>query len=820
MAHNLLTGCAHFKRDLSTLSEGQIGLWGWLFVLILGLLMTFAPVLAVEGTRVVEGLIYDADTSEPIPYATVRVPGSDRSTLANEEGRYRVLLVPGESQLRFSHIAYFSELVDLTPGDSVLAYDVGMHTCMVDVGSMKVYGREYDPGQRIIVEAIRRKEDILSKIDDYCYDAYVKLLVNDETKPDSSEIWLLVESQVTAFWEQPDRYKEIIKSRRQSANIQAENNLVTVGEIVNFNRNRIEIGQYSLVSPTAEDALDHYNYYLMDTLYQDSLAIFRLEIEPKNPQDPLFEGFIHIADSTFDVVMVDVGFSPGVDLSLLINPRYSQRFAKFENEYWMPIEVRFGGRVEFKTPIPFIPDKLSFSHIASLYSYEFDAGHPKGTFGEYLIEVEKDADEFDSTSWFANQTIPLTSDEMVAYERIDSIENEPKSIGKKLLTGLAIAPMLLVFGPDDFVRFNRVEGYYLGVGLSHVSLSDQLTGRLNTGYAFGAKRAEYQVGLTWQLHQGRRLALGFDYRRRIEKQPTLVSNSDYNPTLLALAAGYDPFDYYRAEGWGTFVSTKLVDHTRLRLQYNDYRHESAPVVTQHTILEGDADRPRWNSPIVEGDFRSLEATFRYDSRKMFRNKGRDVRIDEVEYLTFEAGIEAASPDWIDNDFDFRRYHVELQRRQRSLGLGVTSFRIYAGGSEGDLPPQRYYTVDFGGFMNFNGIGPATITEKNFSGNQALLIYAQHDFRRRIFVASGIPLVKDIPLWLSVHGGVFWTEFNNHQYQIDDDLINTAERPYRELGFGLGNLTPFLMPFNFALTFTWQISHYDTSRFQLGLGLEL
>ncbi len=820
MTHTMLTGCTHGRVGKSNLLSGPKCLVRRLIAAILGITIAFSPVLAAGANRVVEGLVFDSDNSEPIAHATVRVIGSDRSTLANDEGRYRILLAPGESRLRFSHIAYYSEQVDLPTGDTALVHDVGLHTCMVDIGSMKVYGREYDPGQRIIVEAIRRKEDILSKIHDYRYDAYVKLLVNDETKPDSSEIFLMTETQVTAFWEQPDRYKQIIKSRRQSANIPAEGNLVTVGEIVNFNLNRIEIGRYSIVSPTAEDALDHYNYYLMDTLYQDALAIFRLEIEPKNPQDPLFEGIIHIADSTFDVVMVDVGFSPGVETSLLINPRYSQRFAQFENEYWMPIEIRFGAGVEFKTPLPFIPEKLSFSHVASLYSYEFETGHLKGVFGEYAIEVENDADEFDSVSWFANQAIPLTTQERAAYERIDSIENDPRTKTKRLLTGLAMAPVALMFGPGDMVRFNRVEGYYLGMALDNMAITDQLTARYRFGYTFGARRPEHQIGLTWQLHQGRRLYLGFDYRRRIERRSTLIAGADFNPTPLALAAGYDPLDYYRAKGWEATISMKLIDHTRLILKYSDYKHRSAPVTTRHTVFDYDEDRPRWNSPIAEGDFRSFKATFRYDSRKMFRNKGQDITIDDTEYWTFQASVERTAPDWIDSDFYFSRYYFDLRRNQRTLGMGISSLRIFAGDSDGDLPPQRYYTVDFGGGPLGTDMGPSSLGDDNFSGNRALLIYGRHDFRRRLFVTSGIPLVKDIPFWLSVHGGIFWTEFKNHRTWPGDDLIKNARRPYREIGVGLANLTPFISPLNLAFNFTWQLSKYDTSRWQLGFWIDL
>ena len=42
--------------------------------------------------------------------------------------------------------------------------------------------------------------------------------------------------------------------------------------------------------------------------------------------------------------------------------------------------------------------------------------------------------------------------------------------------------------------------------------------------------------------------------------------------------------------------------------------------------------------------------------------------------------------------------------------------------------------------------------------------------------------------------------------------------FSEAGFGLANLTPFISPFNFGVYFTWQLSHHDTRRFELRIGI--
>jgi hypothetical protein len=111
-----------------------------------------------------------------------------------------------------------------------------------------------------------------------------------------------------------------------------------------------------------------------------------------------------------------------------------------------------------------------------------------------------------------------------------------------------------------------------------------------------------------------------------------------------------------------------------------------------------------------------------------------------------------------------------------------------------------------------------MNERNFSGNRAAMFFIHHDFDRQLFRLSRIPLIRDLPVTLSVHGGAFWTDFVNHTRNLGDDFVLTAPTPYTELGFTIGNLTPMLAPINFAAGFVWQLSSYDTSKFRFAIGV--
>lgn len=769
--------------------------------------------------RVLSGSVYHAVSGEAIPFVTIQVLGTGKSTLTNESGFYRLIIDRGKLEIKFSHVGYISDSVEVNSGDDTVRLDIELEPTLIELPGTKVYSRAYDPGQRIIFEAIRRKKNILTQINDYSFDAYTKLVVHDRDT-DSADIFLITESQVTSYWEQPDKYKEIITARKQSSNLQAEGNLVSVGEILNFNKNRLDFGDYEVVTPTAKDALEHYNYYLLDTIEIDGRSVFRLEIEPKSQIDPLFVGFIHIADSTFDVVAVDVGFNEGVDFPFVSNLRYRQDFVKLSNKYWMPVKIIFSGFFKLNIPIPGIPSELSFEHIASIYNYRFETGESEGVFDEYELVVADDADDIDSAVWYANQTIPLTDEELQGYKRIDSIENLPKPLGKKILAyGLGTAFFLALGGQDDIFHYNRVEGAYLGLGIGLNRSIPNMDLWLRTGYSFEQEKWQHRYGFSYELSNKRKLYFGAEYQDQIVKMPVVNSSEAYNPTLLSLLYKLDPFDYYRQKGFQLFTGFRPVNHVRLRFRYNDYEHYPTAVSEHYSVFRND-DLARYNPLAERGKLRSLEGGFRYDSRKLFKNKGEDYYASAAQYTSLVFQVEHADPDFIDNDFEFTRYTMSLFRRQRLFGIGYTSLFFYGGTSDKDLPVQKYFTVDFGDEIFVNNNGFNTLDETNFYGDKVFKVYVNHDFGHKLFYKSGLPLVKKIPFTLSVQGGAFWSEFER---ELDPETVGYypyAPTAYTELGFSLGNLTPFMNPFNLMFGFTWQLSDYDTSDFSIKWGFNL
>ncbi|MEZ5357564.1 MAG: DUF5686 family protein [Candidatus Zixiibacteriota bacterium] len=760
---------------------------------------------------VVTGLITDEETGEPISDVTVQAIETGFATKANAEGRYRLILPAGAYTFKASHIGHYSNSVQLTLDDGQVIQDFVLKSSIIDMGERKVYTRAYDPGQRIILEAIARKDDILSRIHDYQFEAYSRLVITDETKPDTAEndIILIAETQLTSFWERPDKYKEIINSRRQTANLPAEGNMVAIGEILNFNKNRIDINDYSVVSPTAEDALDHYNYYLTDTVYLDNKAVYVLEIEPRNEFEPLFVGEIHIADSTYEVVRVDVGFSKGISIPYIENGRYYQHYAEIDGKYWMPIEIGFICDVRLGLGFVGVPSHIGFSYVAAISDYKIEEGIPKKTFDEFQLEVSPTADDFDSTVWASRMVLPLTQEQERGYTYIDSVQHAPQAILKRAGRLLAVAPFVILFGDRDFFHYNRVDGPFLGIPIKRELTPDFKVTAIN-GYGFEDKKWQYTYGADARLIEDKNFWVGGSISDRIVSRHSITFAPELNETMAALFFGEDPNEYYRRKGYEFHASSRTVPRTSVSLGFESSRFYSKQRETDYAFFAKPENIER-NISISEGRKRSLHAALRYDSRPLIKNKGRIEPYYTMNYIIATAALEYSSPDFADSDFDFKKYSIKLTARTNATGLGVTNLFGYAGTSEGQLPIQENYVSSFMDMGLMQTLGLITFYGDSYGGDRLGYVFVDHDFGKYMFRNSGINFLKRIPIGFSIHGGAMWTGITG-EFTSQDLNLYEAPTAYTEVGFGLNNLTPFLGVINLSAKFSWQISDYDTRSF--------
>lgn len=707
----------------------------------------------------------------------------------------------------------------------------------------------------LVTRAIARRRATLSALSGFGYQAFVKLDGRDLRAPSESArcVVLLTEVRSSVFWELPDRYQETIEARRRTNEGGIGRAPATVEEIAHFERRYVtlqeggdvsrirsvgtrsslasarsaragqESGQYSLLLPVAPGALKWYDYAIAETLSVEGQRVIRLAVRPRTDAVPLFTGTVDVLDSSYDVVAMDLGVNDAVRFPTVSHLRYRQRLRDVGAGWWLPYEIRLSGdmrraisaswlpRTVVGMALPEFPRQVAFEEVAALSAFNFDPLRRPVDLVEYRAVLRDDADDADTATWSAPEAVPLTEAERAAWAEGDSAERHPSFVPRMARDADAVGQM--AFGPGAY-HFNRVDGLYLGA-VHTWPMAPGVTFATKLGYALGREGWQYRAGARVMLSAVRQLWMGATYHDETVAWRALVSGG-YDPAN-AFLNGIDPNDYYRDRGLALSLGAKLVDFTRFELRFDDSRQTSLDT------LPGLGFRSRSqpqlpNPPIQDGRLRSLSGTLTLDSRQLARYRGVDARLSGENWTRLSLGAEIAAHAILASDFSFRRYTFQFERQQHVGRVGSATLTVTGGLATHFAPPQQYFTVGYGRqFLAAEGAGFNTLSRVEFAGNRALMLSLRHDFGHLFFAGSGLPLLKRIPATISFHGGAFWTSLVGNVPAPADSLLTLARRPYTEAGFTIGNLTPFLAPFDFAASLTWQLSSYPTQGFRFGFG---
>ena len=315
---------------------------------------------APAPTTLIAGAVVDTISGKPLRLAVIRLATTGASTLSDDGGQYKIVVPSGPVRLEIRRIGYEPASLSFEARGQVMRRVIYVRPIAIGLAPVVVTGRD-EFARELMRRAIARKHELFSALHDYRYDAYVKFVLRDFAKAQDlpESVLLISETRTSVYWEQPDHYQETILARRQSSNLDRERNLVSVGDIVNFTLERIDIQKYSVVSPIADDAFDHYDYRVLDTLAVDGRRVYRLAIQPTSTTSPLFVGVIDVADSTYDVLTIEVGANEAMRYNGIENVRYRQRLRDMGGGRWMPYEIRLSGQVHFAIPLPGVPERIA-----------------------------------------------------------------------------------------------------------------------------------------------------------------------------------------------------------------------------------------------------------------------------------------------------------------------------------------------------------------------------------------------------------------------------------------------------------------------------
>ncbi len=711
----------------------------------------------------------------PLPSATVRVAGTGRGTITNVDGYYVLRLPPGPVQLVFSYVGYLTDTVAVAmSADRTL--NITLRPIAIELQEIVVTSE--DPAYRIMRKVIENKHRWRDSLRSYQFKAFTRQILRRDTV-----IASITESFTHGYWRAGDTLREVVLQKRQTENIPLRMNFAIVGQIQNFYDDEIEFLGFRFVGPTSPDAFDYYRFRLLSVKEADGVPLYEIQVEPNSRVVPLFAGTLMVIGDIFALAGIDVTPNEAFVVPFVsdLSIRYAQGFSQYAGIFWMPTDIRVQGSVEVGIVGLSLP-RVGFEQTSTIYEYMINSSVPDSMFVKPVLTSSPEAAAFDSTFWKENEVLPLSQEEQQAYESLDSTQTLQKQFAPSgPLTSLGGGGLPGLEYLD--IRFNRVEGLFLGGKISVDTLAEWLGVSAKVGYGTADHRWKYSLGGKVRMSRVGRLAAGLDIYDDIAHVPDELPLDGFGVALTSLIAKNDPRDYYAVRGFSPYVEGMPLRDWLVRLRYRDESHRS---VSQHTdysfFYRSRSYRPQ--PEIDEGRLRSFLIETRLgDEPVPFDITSRDFL--EVEF-------EASPGSAVGSDYSFRwlsargEYHV-ADFLTRNLFPPTLTLRASAGAAWGDLPLQRVFSVP----SSVMGFGPLGVLRgsrvREFGGKTYALVSVEQNFRSVPFLLLDIPFLYKNSIEVLVHGSVA------RSWAGADSALAGLESGgwYGEAGFGIGKIFGFI-----------------------------
>lgn len=795
------------------------------------ILVLLLSVLSINQTfsqqKNISGTVKEKTTGTPLSFANVRVLGTTLGTSANKDGKFDLKLKQGRYSLVSSYLGYNSDTLNINVIDDMFV-DFELTQSNIELAEVVVLPGE-NPALEIIRNAIRRKKERNEKILSYEFEAYTKGIIKTEDdliagnnsigigvgSKDSSELKIsgILENQSKGFFKKPNQYKETIIARKQSSNFPSSINILTGGRLIqNLYSDDINFFGKALPGPIADNALDYYYFYIVRTIPLDNKTVYQINLTPDDDNDPGFTGNIFIADSTFDLIKVDLNLNRAANTGGIFDTiNVFQQFSEYENNIYMPVDYRL-----FITANVLGLARFGFELNTILYDYKINPGIEDDFFDMAILTVTQDADKKDSLYWINSQTIPNTSDEQEAYLRIDSISNVPRTFWDNfswLNSRMSFTENFSTTAPLGLYHFNRVEGHALDFGFYLNNYFDKrFNSSLDLTYGFSDKKFKQDFNASYLFGDYRTYKASLNVFNDIK---ILFGQSEnYNEltsTILSLASKYEFRDYYYSKGFNFNLSGEVFPILRLNAGFMNRTDNNAVNKSDFSFFAKDRTY-RQNPVINETKINALTAGFFLDFRKYIEDGLYRRRTSfNKSYITFEGGITYSDKSLLKSKMNFKTYTFGSFVNLNSFKSTSLNIKLNAVYNDGILPYQMLYALP----------GNIDITARNYSfrtlgvneilGERVFTAFIEHNFRDEVFRWLGIPGLKTWEIQLNTFLNIAYSDIQDKTAINLPHHVKTFTHPFYELGFGLGHV---LLPLR--VEFGWKLNHRDGNNFRVGI----
>ena len=814
-------------------------------LIFLFLLLTFT--VHAQSTRV-RGFVRDADSGDPLPFASVYFDGTTIGISSDLEGAYSIETRSSQAKVLTAQIlGYEAQSFVVVPGSySEINFRLKKTDNRLDAAFVR-------PDNRYIRSILRqldenRERNNPDRIGPWESGLYSKIELDVTNAEDllqfgvlNRSIGFIMEYRDTSaitgksylpFMISENRSRkyhsvdpaldrEVLESSRISG-LQQDNVLRqftgTYLLKTNFYERTIDVFNLMLPSPAAASSHIYYNYYLVDSLQVDGRKTYVLRFHPKKlVTSPVLDGEMQVDAEDFGIrsVHATLAVESNVNWIRHINMDITNRRTP-EGRWFFDEEHLF---IDFSISVNDNSRLISFLGNRTV-KYDPPVFQPV-TDPQVLSSDDPvilwNAEDRDETYWQSVRPYTLSEREQGIFDMVRTLQEKPAykwvyGISNMLITGYAESGKLGIgYGPwARTVTFNDMEGLRLQAGVRTTKEFSKFV-RLSGYAAYGFKDREFK----WKAQSE------FIFNREKTRKLTLTGQKDFvqlgrgtgvltEPNIfnsLLARSGADrqslirDFTLRYEHEWNNSFNNTL-DVRTMKLWGN----EEIPLIRQDGSLQDAFSihqihymaRFSWQERINRGWFHKSYIFTRYP-------------IVTVDLLTGIKGI-------TDDDFNYLRGELAIDWRIPAGALGFGSIRIDGGAIFGSVPyPMlKLHSGNQTYFLDKTAFSCMDYYE--YASDRWMEAFYEHNLNG--FFLGKIPLIRKLDLREVVSLRAAWgilspmNSGSNAPFRLPEGT-GTLDKPFVEAGVGISNIFRL-----FRVDGIWRLTHRKDKNFVVNVALDL
>lgn len=445
----------------------------------------------------VQGKVVDADKKQALAFVNIGIPGQQKATSTDIDGKFKIASDKEFQQLTFSYVGY--EMQSIPVWGNTKNIVVKLKRKSYELSEIEILPGE-NPAHRIIKLATKnRNKNNPEKIASYVCNTYSKTywdLVynrdevkdkNDSAKVDSlksrlrtfseNSHLLMMESETERKFLRPENLKETVLATKVSGfKDPSFSTSATDLQPFSFYDDYFKILGKDYLNPITSGSTNKYFFLLEDTLFQGSDSVFVISYHPlKGKNFDGLEGVLYINSNGYAIQnVIATPYDKG-----LIEIKIQQQYSLVDGKQWFPEQLNYELHYK-KYPTKYVGMKLTGkSYIKNV---QLDVPLKKKEFDEKTIVMAVDATRKDESYWATQRTDTLDAREKKTYTVIDSLGkrqhfDQTLKIFEALFT-FQIPISIISIDLNKILAFNDYEIVRGGIGLH---TNDRLSPWFNVG---------------------------------------------------------------------------------------------------------------------------------------------------------------------------------------------------------------------------------------------------------------------------------------------------------------------------------------------------